>query len=251
MPFTGKHATGEANEKAEKGRHATARKVASFHQRSTGNVGMIRHDVDMSMEAAAVSAQNSKAATNDLGGSGGGLPALRNGVFEQQSVDSPHSAAPSPLMVPQIQPSVSHNGDPTMPTLSPHPPPAIHPDKEGSTGPGDLHEAGLATTTITNAGVASNPVSVGESADTEPTPKSEGFLSPPYSNGIPGGGVCAKTEAEERWLDIQQQQRQPTQQRRQVELSLLKRPLLPTNSYDDDTELITESLYDFKALDSW
>ena len=208
---------------------------------------MIRHDVDMSMEAAAVNALNSKAATNALSGSGG-LPALRNGVFEQQSVDSPHSAAPSPLMVPQIQPSTSHNGDPTMPTLSPHPPPAKHPDKDASNGPGDLHDAGLATTT--NVGVVSAPVSVAESADTEP--KSEGFLSPPYSNGTPGGGVGVKTEAEERWLDVQQQQRQPArQERRPVELLLLKRPLLPTNSYDDDTELITESLYDFKALDSW
>ena len=245
----GKHTAPEKGEKAEKGRHA-ARSMASFHQRVAHNVDMIRHDVDASMDTMSVSLQ--KGAVNAH--AGGNLPPLRNGIFEQQGVDSPHSAAPSPLMASQIQPSVSHNGDPTMPTLSPHPP-LKHGDKEGSMGPGDLHEAGLATTTVV---APAQQADMSNKAPTPGDPKPESFLSPPYSNGTADGGVCAKTENVDRWLEVQPQQRQQAlllqqhqQQRRHAEFSLLKRPLLPTNSYDDDTELVTNSLYDFKALDSW
>ena len=68
-------------------------------------------------------------------------PAPANSSFEQQNsmaaADSPHSAAPSPLLASQpSQPTVSHNGDPTMPTLSPHPPSKLEKDASSAAGAG-------------------------------------------------------------------------------------------------------------------
>ena len=211
---TNKHLKVEKGDKPEKGRHA-GRSALSFHQRAVRGDDALRH-LDAAMDS--VGAYTGRK----------GVLTMPVGASYDHSLDSPHSAAPSPLLASQIQPSVNQNGDPTMPTLSPHPPP-----KPGEKGAGG------------GAG--------GERQD-------GGVGGDPYAKAPPSGGGGDKTEGEEaavkaegapsEWADAVQRTQPPAQQQA-CEPPSLKRPRLPTSLYTDSDDLVTASLYDFSPLIVW
>ena len=148
------------------------------------------------------------------------VPSLPNPNYSN-AADSPISGVPSPLVVTPNQPATgSQNGDPTMPTLSPHPPNPKTSDRECrlSQSSGEVPEdpgGGSNNINIFNVKLE-NGISEGVSR-VIPTSEMNGHIYPAYGAPRNISGV-------------------------------IKRPVLPCKSYDDE-EPKEESLYDFEALD--
>ncbi len=229
---TNKHSK-DGSDKPEKikGRHG--RNSIAFHRRSTLTDDILQHEVDLVTQRIPNVYGGFK--TPVQGPPGGGIPSLRNTSFGEQSVDSPHSAAPSPLVATQIAPSVNQNTDPTMPTLSPHPP-TKNSDKDlnssMTSSTGDPAENSHNNSTTTNGTDVYNK-------QPQSASKQENFTSIfPQQNGID---------------HIKQEPgSMATNMHKHSELKGLKRPVLPTKGYEErDEELITESLYDYNSLNAW
>jgi hypothetical protein len=149
--------------------------------------------------------------------------------------DSPHSAAPSPLTATQAQqPPVNQAADPTMPTLSPHPPP-----KQNLNDTRDNQEA---------FSTAVKP-SVPDSADTG----GGGSGISGGKNILPSVGNAVKVErvtgegSLASVLSEHVDHRQHSKWRLSAEP---KKPVLkPMFEGDDDEELVTTSFYEY-AVDA-
>jgi hypothetical protein len=170
------------------------------------------------------------------------LPSLRTTNYEQ-GMDSPNSAAPSPLVASHSQPAITQSAsDPTMPTLSPHPPVknndkdlshTNHVQPESQTNGVAMNNSNIAT----SGGVNSQMTTDVYNKPPGSVPKSEP-LSLPYHPSVE-----TKPDLVTNWLDIPKQEM--THHRG------LKRPDLPAASYEEDEEPMGKSLYDFSTLNSW
>lgn len=183
----------------------------------------------------------SGAPVQGVGNSQGSQVVMNNsGEVVASSMDSPASNAPSPLVEPynQQMDSASNSGDPTMPTLSPHPPSKTG-EKEQSAKP--------QTTESLSAGVNNNSSALVNGVTTENVfpkphiqvaPKTENVTSPCSWNQQTLENTKANINS---WLRSQQ---------KQVEDKGLKRPSLPSVHNDSD-ELVTDSLYNFDSVYNW
>ena len=129
-PQTGsatKHGKGDVKaEKVERppsrvGRNSTM----PFHKQSAVNDTQI--DIDLMIQRVPVQGMN----FNNSNSASNSLPQLKNAGEGNtgMEVQSP-TAVPSPLEEPHSHSHASQSGEPTMPKLSPHPPPEV-PEKEG------------------------------------------------------------------------------------------------------------------------
>ena len=208
------------------------RNSISFHRRSTLTDDILQHEVDFTAQR--ISSVYNSFKTPAGAPPGAGLPTLRNTSFGAESVDSPHSAAPSPLVAPQITPSVNpRDSDPTMPTLSPHPP--------TKNGEKDLNSS------MTSSNGDPAETSANNSATTNNTDmfnkQPQSVKQENFNSGYPQqNGIDVKQEPVVATVDTI----------KPVEFKGLKRPMLPKKNYDEkDEELITESLYDYRSLNDW
>ncbi len=266
-PPSQKNKPGDKPEKTT-GRHGRA--ATPFHRRNTITDELLQHDIDLM--------------TQQLppygGGAGGGRGAqqlpLRSTSSAYEPIDSPHSAAPSPLVASQSQPSQVNNGDPTMPTLSPHPPvikeekPAVSssvappPESQDASGgvtstpsTGGPSTPGACATpgsSLSGASLPNGTLTTLVNATTVPSDmfsNSKGPQGPNQNSLLTAKSELAallmdtvKVENVNCWLDSEK-----------AKTGLnggLKRPLLPSKGYDDSQdELITEALYDFNMLNAW
>ena len=265
-PPSQKNKPGDKPDKAM-GRHGRA--ATPFHRRSTITDEFMQHDIDMMTQQMPV-----YGGATGRGGSNQQLP-MRSTPSAYEPIDSPHSAAPSPLVASQSQPSQVTNGDPTMPTLSPHPP--IIKDEKlvmvGSSAPLESQDGPGATSTPSTVGpstpgASTTPGGSSLSGSSMPngtlTPMVNGNAMPgdlfTNSKGSTGPGTntlltakselaallmdTVKVENVNCWLD--------SEKAKSGMNGGLKRPILPGKSYDDaQDELVTETLYDFNMLNAW
>ena len=238
---------GGSGKKGEKGLERQQSRILRsmpFHRRHQINDDLLQYDVDMFMphvaapNAACVPPSGPPA--QGVGNSQGSQVVMNNsGEVVASNMDSPASNAPSPLVEPynQQMDSASNSGDPTMPTLSPHPP--------SKTGEKD-QSAKTQTTESLNTNVTNNSALVNgvapENVFTKPhihvAPKTENVTSPYSWNQQTLENTKANINS---WLRSQQ---------RQVEDKGLKRPSLPTVHSDSD-EIVTDSLYNFDSVYNW
>ncbi len=138
------------------------------------------------------------------------------------AANSPHSAAPSPLVALPPSGSAAHNGGDhaTMPTLSPHPPPATNGSKDN---------------------IKAEPEDGTDSKESLPQPQPAKPKVPVFRTSATPAEVLLKSEATNSWL-LSRQHHKP-----------IKRPALPTKEYDDDDdeENMPRELYNFKTLNAW
>ena len=265
-PPSQKNKTGEKPEKSI-GRHGLA--ATPFHRRSTITDEFMQHDIDMMTQQMPVYGGGA-----GRGASGQQLP-MRSTPSAYEPIDSPHSAAPSPLVASQSQPSQVTNGDPTMPTLSPHPP-VIKEEKPVNAGQGatlESQDGPGATSTPSTAGPSTpgasttpgrsslsgssmpngtlTPMVIGTAMPGDLFTNAKGPSGPNTNPAMTGKSELAallmdtvKVENVNCWLD--------SEKAKSGINGGLKRPLLPGKSYDDaQDELLTEALYDFNMLNAW
>ncbi|KAK6638178.1 hypothetical protein RUM44_008606 [Polyplax serrata] len=151
------------------------------------------------------------------------------------SVGSPASAAPSPLPNPHSQPASIPPADPTMPTLSPHPPASNSQPNQPST-PMEAHDKSTPAATpevpnpksVSSATQAFSPYPNCNSVDHKTLPTNENVSLQPVNNPQP----C------------------PTNS-----FPLLKRPILAWKEYEtlvvEDEHQPSEFLYDYSTMDAW
>ena len=135
----GKHGKSDKGDKSDKEKSRHSRGVTSFHRRGSTVDQMLTSEMEYMYHRMPPPQANFKAPPPGDGSHPQvGQTAGASTPFVDATADSPHSAAPSPLAAPQIPTSVSHgNGDPTMPTLSPHPPPKIQEKEPGGADPAE------------------------------------------------------------------------------------------------------------------
>ena len=209
-----------------------------FHRRNQINEDFFHFDVDMFMPQVASTNTScvppSGASTQGGVGNSQGSQVVMNAGEVVTSMDSPASNAPSPLVEPYNQQVDSaHNSDPTMPTLSPHPP--------SKTGEKDASAKTQTTESLTANSALVNGVA-SDNVFTKPhihvTTKAENVTSPYSWNQQTLENTKANINS---WLRSQQ---------KQVEHKGLKRPSLPSVQNDSD-ELVTDSLYNFDSVYNW
>lgn len=232
--------SGKKGEKGLERQQSRILRSMPFHRRNQMNDDFLHYDVDMFMPQ--VAAPNtacvppSGAPTQGVGNSQGSQVVMNNsGEVVASSMDSPASNAPSPLVEPYNQQMDSaSNVDPTMPTLSPHPPSKTG-EKDTSAKPQTTESLTTNNSALVN-GVATDNVF------TKPhihvTNKPENATSPYSWNQQTLENTKANINS---WLRSQQ---------RQVEDKGLKRPSLPSVHSDSD-EIVTDSLYNFDSVYNW
>jgi hypothetical protein len=150
--------------------------------------------------------------------------------------DSPHSAAPSPLTATQAQqPPVNQAADPTMPTLSPHPPP-----KPNLTDVRDGQEAFSASgkPSVTDCTDAGSGGSVGAGGGKLIPPSAGNAVKMERLTGEGGPVTVLGDHADQRHHLKLRPSSEP------------KKPMLkPMFEGDDDEELVTTSFYEY-AVDA-
>ena len=241
---------GGSGKKGDKGLERQQSRIlrsTAFHRRHQVHDDLLQYDVDMFMPphvaapAAACVPPSGAPAQTGAGNSQGSQVVMNNsgGEVVASSMDSPASNAPSPLVEPynQQMDSASNSGDPTMPTLSPHPP--------SKTGEKDQSAKTQTTESLNASGTNNSAIVNGVSSDnvfTKPhvhvAPKAENVTSPYSWNQQTLENTKANINS---WLRSQQ---------KQVEDKGLKRPSLPTVHSDSD-EIVTDSLYNFDSVYNW
>ena len=233
-----KHSKGEKGDKCDKDKSRHGRGILSFHRRGATMDDMFTSDIDFMVHRMPPPQANFKAPV----GAAGPHPPVGQTVGAAGTThldapaDSPHSAAPSPLVAPQVPPSVTHgNGDPTMPTLSPHPPSKnTEKDLNSSIGLGSEHHQEVTTNGLGPA-LASQPGQPGEGLAK--------LKLDTYHTSVSAPVDTAMTESVNKWLE--------SQHVRQAETHSLKRPILPTKDWGASEELVTDELYNFDSLHTW
>lgn len=176
---------------------------------------------------------------------------LQNTKSFECAVESPSSAAPSPLIANQTQPSVNNpNADPTMPTLSPQP--LTKTDKVFGTN------SAVAVNTYNAAEKHGHVTLKGNSSSLQDTGGSENKPPNGISNlpnkiektfqtlaGVSNSDLC-KVEMINTWLESQKM-------KNNTESAVSKRPILQKQGYEvtDSEELKMASLYNFESLNTW
>ena len=271
----GKHGKGIKPE--DRPRHHSQRSSVPFHRRSPQTDDLLQFDVEGMMAHSLPQANPAFIPTgattivnsNNTTPQGGRSTPMHDSMLP---VDTPNSA-PSPLDEPQ--PPASSTMDPTMPTLSPHPPSKL--DNNRSTpGGGSNSDQGQVTNAPTNGVGLSNGSNINVSISNLPGSTSVSNICsnnnfvPNTNSGltVSGGGIkeelgvaaksgvtvegsetqfswsstTTKTESISHWVHSHQQQRLE---------SNLKRPHLPTKGSDCDSHQPVDSLYNFDSLNSW
>ena len=234
---------GGSGKKGEKGLERQQSRIlrsTPFHRRHQINDDLLQYDVDMFMPHVAASTAacvppSGTSSAQGVGNSQGSQVVMNNaGEVVASSMDSPASNAPSPLVEPynQQMDSASNSGDPTMPTLSPHPP--------SKTGEKDQSAKTQATESLHTSGTNNSALVNGVTSDsvfTKPhvhvAPKAENVTSPYSWNQQTLENTKANINS---WLRSQDKG--------------LKRPSLPTVHSDSD-EIVTDSLYNFDSVYNW
>uniref|UniRef100_T1IJV1 Mediator of RNA polymerase II transcription subunit 13 n=1 Tax=Strigamia maritima TaxID=126957 RepID=T1IJV1_STRMM len=166
----------------------------------------------------------------------GGLPQLRTSILDPiASTASPHSSAPSPLVASHSQPASVTQTDPTMPTLSPHPPAS----KENDVSAEDIADKDNQSLP-SNSNANTSPLELNK--DGPKSVSDQGFS--PFPNSLDQN----KTYEILNWTQ-NQGQTCPALESGQG----LKRPSLPFKVYEDqmEEELLSDGLYDYSALNAW
>ena len=176
--MAGKHGKSDKPEKFDR---RLSRNSVPFHRRSPQMDDLLQFDVDRMMTQPSPqhvqqqqppnpafcptgSVTTSTAATTPQGGGRSSTPIMSGSGGDVPTMDTP-SSAPSPLDEPSTQqPNTNSSSmDPTMPTLSPHPPSKFGPDsstgKGTGTGGGGGGASAAATTTTATTGDCSQPLS--------------------------------------------------------------------------------------------
>lgn len=229
---------GERNDKLEKQQLRHARGITPFHRRSPINDELPVVDMELSSSQRLTVPPNpsyqfkgsSTAAVPT------GLPQLRTSLLDPiSSGASPHSSAPSPLVASHSQPASVTQTDPTMPTLSPHPPASKENDLPvgEESGPTDTHDLPHSNTVI-------SPLDLNKEG---PKSISDQVFSP-YSTPLDQN----KTSDIINWT-----QSQGTNTATTESTQGLKRPCLPAKTYEEPMEddVLSDRLYDYSALDAW
>ncbi|XP_074640708.1 mediator of RNA polymerase II transcription subunit 13-like [Tubulanus polymorphus] len=280
----GKYTKLEKGDKSEKLQSKHSR-VNSFHRRSHVSEDIIQNDVDLVMQRIAnPSLTNFKGpATGSSGSSSGGggasgnniPPPIRTTNYEQQGVESPHSAAPSPLVASHSQPAVNAAAatDATMPTLSPHPPTTSAANNAAAVNkldkdPNRHHHQSIAQNESQQQnGIINNNIinhhqnnQSSSSANSNPAadivygkppgsvPKTEPYTPTYHMNGSVDS-CASKSEKTTSfsdgllptWMDAT----------KHTDKKGFKRPVLPGTSVEGDEVSECKSLYDFSSLNTW
>lgn len=262
---------GKKSEKSDKQQPRHLRNTTPFHRRSPVVEDAVVFDSD------AVSRHTHSGTSFQFKGTCScppalsGLPVLRTNILEPPaSVGSPMSAVPSPLLASSShsQPASVSQPDPTMPTLSPHP--LASKDND------------MATVTAVPSVTEDQPMP--ESHETLPqnnscqAPTPQGLIKeeskstteqPQVFSPFPSNGNVELPKPAVEGSQWPQGQAPPGQQPSNASQTLrssqlvqtvqesqpppLKRPVLPTSSYEglEDDEPTTESLYDYSSLYAW
>lgn len=218
MPGSGKHNKGDKPDKSDRqqSRHG---QTSAFHRRMPQfSDECLQYSMDMMIPRGPNPAFRPEP-TSMLG---------NNSV--ETSVESPSSAAPSPLDEPRSQPIVGQNLDPMMPTLSPHPPPKLPGDKELSS------KAANSESQSAN-GMVNGPREVFAKPG-ETNPRTEPVISSFQQSQATD---VKKHENINSWLRLQH---------KQMDVQCRKRPMLPSPTFES-SELVTDSLYNFRSLNTW
>lgn len=240
----GKHQPGRLD-KADKpqSRHRSA---TAFHRRSTLADDILQSEADLMVQRLSGYSAGFKSPgmpPQQPGAQAGGvMPQSNNTSFNtEHSVDSPHSAAPSPLVATPIQQPIKQDLDPTMPTLSPHPPSKS--DSKDSTGTTNGHpdsqdpgstdmfnkDTSAVKLELCNGDIKAELSSAGQGSITTNT----------VTTSVPAAPTASATSPD-------------THPKQQTECRGLKRPVLPSLMYrDTDEELVTDSFYDFDSFNDW
>ncbi|WAR03620.1 MED13-like protein, partial [Mya arenaria] len=230
---------------------------APFHRRNQTVDDFVQYDMDAFVsripqgmsQNSGVSASNSASTPIPQGSTSAGSEGAT--TVGTVNIESPASNVPSPL-------EDSHNHanleggvamDPTMPTLSPHPPALKHGDKEMGGANKPVQSVDPSTSQNVNIGNNTSVMVNGVTSD------NNAFHKPLLSNVLkldPNSGInnsinwnqqsLESTKANiNSWLRSQQ---------KQSDHKTFKRPCLPT--VDGDTEqLATDSLYNFDSVSNW
>ncbi|XP_046987073.1 mediator of RNA polymerase II transcription subunit 13 [Schistocerca americana] len=171
--------------------------------------------------------------------SGGGL----NDSLPVPSVGSPASAAPSPLPNPHSQPASVPPADPTMPTLSPHPPTSTG----GQPQPATPLESQDKITPAATPSDLNGPKSVSSVSNQVFSPYPTTSSVEPATKAVDSvGGSQGPASAHSTAPS------HPTTTMQEV--PLLKRPILTSKEYENilmEEEQPLKLLYDYSAIDAW
>ena len=241
--------------------HSRFLRTTPFHRRTQTMEDFMHHDMDTFMPRGPPSTGcvgNSGVTQVGAGATAPVQPISTSDNVNINSVglESPASIAPSPLEDSHNQNQLENGAsmDPTMPTLSPHPPVLKHTEKDSSLLKHQVQsdQNTNANTNNSNSNIVNNSIVNGVTSESGLYPKSlnmsvlktenlTSLNSVPYSWNQP---VLENTKANNinSWLRSQQ---------KQVDYSKgFKRPILPTLDGDDE-ELITETLYNFDTVHNW
>lgn len=224
---TPKHGKGDVKqEKIERPPSRVGRNnTLPFHRQSAVNDAPI--DIDSLMPRVPAQGANFNNSTS----AASALPQL-NCANEGNTAMEIHSpaAVPSPLLEePHSQSHANQGvGEPTMPKLSPHPPPEVQ-EKEGVAKP---------SASDTSNAMVNGHVDFAKPNDVSTPKVTENVFSPPWVQSE------AKSASIDHWIKSQQQQH------KHLDIPGIKRPLLPTLQTDDDS-LVTENLYNLETLNTW
>lgn len=238
-------------------------RTTPFHRRTQTIEDFVQYDMDMFMPRVAASSN----VNSGLQGAGtANTPAQQQPSSQQPqtqaqassssdtvnvsatSIDSPSSTgAPSPLEDSHTHAQMENGAsmDPTMPTLSPHPPSLKNVDKDQLVQKNPAGSDSLISQNISNnnASVLINGVTNDTNAFHKPQSvlKSENSALSQHPLSWNHQSLESTKANINSWLRTQQ---------KQVDHKTFKRPCLPTLDSDHD-ELITDSLYNFDSVSSW
>ncbi|XP_064647452.1 mediator of RNA polymerase II transcription subunit 13-like isoform X2 [Lineus longissimus] len=230
----------EKVEKSDKQQSKQSR--TPFHRRLEHSEDVVHsNDLDFVMQRVHVAPlTNFKGAVTQANVS---LPSLRTTNYDQ-AVESPNSAVPSPLVASHSQPAITQSAsDPTMPTLSPHPP--VKNNEKDLSHTNHVQPESQTINGVTGGNVTMNSSGfVGGQASADVYNKPLGSVPKCEPLSIPyQAPVESKPDVVSNWLDLHKHEA--------THHPGLKRPQLPAASYEEDEEPMGKSLYDFATLNAW
>ncbi|KAK7490637.1 hypothetical protein BaRGS_00018054 [Batillaria attramentaria] len=272
---SGKHGKGEKQEKLERQQSRHSRNSVPFHRRTPLLDDPIQFDMERVMSHVPPNPAFCPTGSTTIPPQGGSTP------VPEGPMDTPNSA-PSPLEPP---PPNLPSMEPTMPTLSPHPPSnggasagvgsggASGTGVNASAGGGGAEKDFSNRNGLTNGSVEPTADSVNAlpngslNSSSEFFPKSEDVTQgvgagAPQSKAAAGGGggviangVPVPPDSQLPWCALESAKNELVSnwvqsQQKSVECAL-KRPALPADDSDEEGDLVTQTLYDYDTVDAW